>query len=120
VMPAAVVGGSLPPSEKSSRFGGVREVLAMSSRARSEVDPTASSEARQGLASALKERVDLSLVAEAASSNRAHSKSTVAHSKSTVGHSKSTTSGPVLPDLSGASRARALRLAKRLASSHSD
>jgi len=85
----------------------------MSSRARSQGDSTASSKARVGLASALKARVDLSLVAEGASSSRAHSKSTVAHSKST-------TDDRVLPKLSGAARARALRLAGRLASTHSD
>jgi hypothetical protein len=85
----------------------------MRNRARSEVDSTASSKAREGLASALKARVDLSLVAGDASSTRAHSKSTIAHSKST-------TDGQVLPKLSGAARARALRLAGRLASSHSD
>jgi hypothetical protein len=87
----------------------------MSSRARSEVDSTASSS--KGFASALRARVDLSLVAEsdgrATSSNRAHSKSTRAHSKSTI-------DGKVLPNLSGAARARALRLARRLASCHSD
>jgi hypothetical protein len=85
----------------------------MSSRARSEVNSTASSKARKGLASALKSRVELSLVAEGDSSSREHSKSTRAHSKST-------TDGQVLPNLSRAARARALRLARRLASSHSD
>jgi hypothetical protein len=86
----------------------------MSSRARSEVDSTAVSKAREGSASALKARVDLSLVAEGrmTSSNRAHSKSARAHSKSVI-------DGQVLPGLSGAARARALRLARRLASSHS-
>jgi hypothetical protein len=84
------------------------------------MNSTASSGAREGLASALRKNVDLSLVAESASSNRAHSKSTVAHSKSTVAHSKSTTDGHVFPKLSGAERERALRLAERLASSHSD
>jgi hypothetical protein len=110
-------GGSrrgLPPPEKRSRFAGVREVLRMSSRARSEVDSTAVSKAREGSASALKARVDLSLVAECrtTSSNRAHSKSARAHSKSVI-------DGQVLPSLSGGARARALRLARRLASSHS-
>jgi hypothetical protein len=88
----------------------------MSSRARSEVDSTSGSKAREGFASALKARVDLSLVAEGddrmTSSNRAHSKSVRAHSKSVI-------DGQVLPNLSGAARARALRLARRLASSHS-
>lgn len=82
----------------------------MSSRARSEVDSTASSKAHEAIASALKARVDLSLVAEGdgrvTSSNRAHSKTTI--------------DSKVLPNLSGAARARALRLARRLASSHSD
>ena len=100
----------LPAPEKRSRFAGVREVLTMSSRARSDVDSTTSSKAREGLASALKARVDLSLVAEGdgrvTSPNRAHNKSTF--------------DPKVLPNLSGAARARALRLAKRLASSHSD
>jgi hypothetical protein len=89
----------------------------MSSRATSEVGSTAGSKARKGLASALKARVDLSLVAKGdgrvTSSNRAHSKSARAHSKSAI-------DGQVLPNLSGAARARALRLARRLASSHSD
>jgi hypothetical protein len=111
-------GGSrrgLPSPEKRSRFAGVREVLTMSSRATSEVGSTAGSRARKGLASALKARVDLSLVAEGGmiSSNRAHSKSARAHSKSAI-------DGQVLPNLSGAARARALRLARRLASTHSD
>jgi hypothetical protein len=96
----------LSSPEKRSRFASVREVLAMSNRARSEVDRTASSKAREGFASALLARVDLSLVAEGASSNRAHSKSTI--------------DGQALPNLSGAARERALRLARRLASSHSD
>jgi hypothetical protein len=77
------------------------------------MNSTASSGAREGLASALKESVDLSLVAESGSSNRAHSKSVVAHSKSNA-------DGQVLPKLSGAARERALHLARRLASSHSD
>jgi hypothetical protein len=85
----------------------------MSNRARSEVNSTASSGASEGLASALRESIDLSLVAESGSSNREHSKTRTAHSKST-------TEGPVLPKLSGAARERALHLAGRLASSHSD
>jgi len=92
----------------------------MSNRARSEVSSTTSSRTSEGLASALKESIDLSLVAESSSSNRAHSKSTVAHSKSTVGHSKSTTDIQVLPKVSGAARERMLHLTRRLASSHSD
>jgi hypothetical protein len=89
----------------------------MRNHARSEGNSTSRSQAP---ASALKAHVDLSLVAEAASSSRAHSKSTVAHSKSTVAHSKSTTDGQVLPNLSGAARARTLELARRLASGDSD
>jgi hypothetical protein len=85
----------------------------MSNRARSEVNSTASSGASEGLANALRESIDLSLVAESSSSNRAHS-------KSTVEHSKSRTDGQVLPKLSGAARERALRLAGRLASIQSD
>ena len=86
----------------------------MSSRARSEVDSAAVSKTHERSASALKARVDLTLVAECrtTSSNRAHSKSARAHSKSAI-------DGQVLPNLSGAARARALRLARRLASSHS-
>ena len=69
-------------------------------------------------ARALRERLDLSLVAEGAASNRAHSKSAIdgvpnlsrAHSKSAV------EDGPVL---SGADRVRAEELARRLASTHS-
>lgn len=94
----------------------------MSSRSRSEVGSTTSSKAS---ASALKASMDLSLVAESdgrvTSSNRAHNKSAIdtrvtssnrAHNKSTIPR--------VLPNLSAAERARALRLAERLASSHSD
>lgn len=79
----------------------------MNSRARSEVDSSTSS---KGFASALKASVDLSLVAEAdgrvPSSNPPHSKSTI--------------NPEVLSNLSATERARALRLAERLASSHSD
>lgn len=84
-------------------------------------------------ARALRERLDLSLVAEGAASNRAHSKSAIeglsnrarAHSKSAIdgvpnlsrAHSKSAVEdGPVL---SGADRVRAEELARRLASTHS-
>ncbi len=75
----------------------------MDNHARTVVDSTSSSKARQGLASALKARVDLSLVTQNASPIRAHNKSTI--------------DGRALPNPSA--RARALRLAKRLASSHS-
>ena len=85
----------------------------MSNRATTKVDSTASSSTREGLASALKQHVDLSLVAEEASLNRAHSKTTVAHSKTDTG-------GQRRPKLSSAQRQRALRLAKSLASSRSD
>lgn len=89
----------------------------MSSRAKSEVDSTPTSKAS---ASALKAHVDLSLVAESdgrvTSSNRAHNKSTI----DARAHNKSTVDPKVLPNLSAAERARALRLAERLASSHSD
>ncbi len=66
---------------------------------------SAVSQAREGSASGLRARIDLSLVAAAASPTRAHNKSTI--------------DDPALQELSGAARARALRLAQRLASSHS-
>jgi hypothetical protein len=63
----------------------------------------------KAMASGLKARVDLSLVTRGdgrlTSPNRAHS--------------KSGTDANVVPNLSGAAQARALRLARRLASSHS-
>jgi hypothetical protein len=93
----------------------------MSSRAKSEVDSTAGSKARVAIASALKARMDLLLVAESDGpvtfSNRAHNKSSIGTHRA---HDKSTTDAPVVPNLSGAARARALRLAGLLASSHSD
>ena len=76
----------------------------MSHRAGSETDSTDSSKAREGFADALRASVDLSLVAERASSNRAHNKTTVEPEK--------------LP-LSGAARERAVRLAALLGSTHS-
>jgi hypothetical protein len=77
----------------------------MGNRPSSRVDSTASSTARRAPASALKARVDLSLVTEGAPPIRAHDKSTI---------------GDQAPaTLSGAARTRALRTAKRLASSHS-
>lgn len=75
------------------------------------------------MASGLKARVDLSLVSRGAgrltSHNRAHSKSGAPVTSSSRAHSKSGTDANVVPNLSGAAQARALRLAKRLASSHS-
>jgi hypothetical protein len=84
----------------------------MNNRARSGVNSTASS-GSEGLASALRKSIDQSLVVESGAPNREHSKTRTTHSKST-------TEGPVLPKLSDAGRERALRLAERLASSHSD
>jgi hypothetical protein len=87
------------------------------------VDSTTSSKAS---ASALKTHVDLSLVAErdgrVNSSNRAHNKSAIDTRVSSPNraHNKSAVDPKVLPNLSAAERARALRLAERLASSHSD
>lgn len=83
----------------------------MSSRAKS---------AESEVASALKARVDLSLVAEAESdgpmtlSNRAHNKSAIGTRRA---HNKSAVDAPVVP--TGEARARALELASLLASSHS-
>jgi hypothetical protein len=76
----------------------------MSRRARSDADSTACSKPRGAIASALKGRVDLSLVAEG--DGRVHFSEP---------HSKSTAIAGVLPRPS----ARALRLARRLAASHS-
>ena len=96
----------------------------MSSHAGSEVNSAASSKAREPMASALKARVDLSLVAgshgSVTSSSRAHSKSATPVTSSSRAHSKSATDANVVPSLSGAARAEALRLARLLASSHSD
>lgn len=95
-----------------------------------------SSRAKSEVASALKARVDLSLLARAESesvlpptfSNRAHNKSNIgtlrAHDKSAIGrpraHNKSNTDDPVVPNLTGAARERVSRLASLLASTHSD
>ena len=78
----------------------------MGSNARSGVDSNSSSRDRRGLAAALRAREDLLLVAEGGCSSRTHNKSTA--------------DAPVLPNLSGEARARARRLAGRLASRHSD
>lgn len=69
------------------------------------IDSTPSSNAREGVADALKAYVDLSLISGDARSNRAHDKSAIAR--------------PVLPNLSGAEQERAAQLAARLANSHS-
>ena len=76
----------------------------MSDRAGSLTDSADGSKAREGSADALKASVDLSLVAERPSSNRAHNKTTVEPEK--------------LP-LSGEARERAERLAAQLGSTHS-
>jgi hypothetical protein len=81
---------------------------------------TMSSREKSEVASALKARVDLSLVAEADGpatlSNRAHNKSSIGTHRA---HNKSSTDAPVVPNLTGEARARAMRLASLLASSHS-
>lgn len=76
----------------------------MIDRAGSLTDSGDGSKAREGSADALKASVDLSLVAERPSSNRAHNKTTVEPEK--------------LP-LSGEARERAERLAAQLGSTHS-
>ncbi len=75
----------------------------MSDRAGSEADMADGSNPREGSADALKTSVDLSLVAERPSTNRAHNKTTVE---------------PELP-VSGEARERAQRLAAQLGSTHS-
>jgi hypothetical protein len=79
----------------------------MSSRSRSEADSTARSKPG-AKASALKARVDLSLVSEGDG-----------RVVLSAAHSKSTVIADVLPSPSGEAWGRALRLAKRLGSSHS-
>ncbi len=101
--PPAELASGLALTGKKSRFAGKRGGVAMSHRSSSEASSKAG--ARKGSADALKARVDLSLVAEGARSFRAHSKSTI--------------DPPKPPKPTREARTRALKLARRLASSHS-